>query len=1473
MTGLPLARRGSRIILFGTGNHPPGSRLPPVPSIGPSLTDVAAAFRERAGVPGDNITLILDPANPSELGGALDAAARDATDVICMYFAGHGLVGDGGELYLATAATADPARGLEYTALPYRTLLRIIRDCAAPAAAIILDCCFAGRADAPVGPAAVDAVFERAPLHGGVVLSASARDERALAVPGERHTMFTGALIDLLRDGDPEGNRDLTIDQAYRYLSRVLPERGAPRPHLRSSDHAADLVLAPNHAYPAEQDIDEPPADVPCPFPGLRSFGPEDTRYFFGRDDVVAEVVSRVTAGAGLIPVVGPSGCGKTSLLRAGAVPALQATGWTVLTMTPGADPVTALDRRAAAFGDRGLLIIDQFEELFTVGAPDADRFIARLADLADDRVTILAGLRADFYGQFLRHPFLADALRERQLIIAPMSSDELRAVITKPAEAAGLRLEEGLAETLLAEAGARPGRDQAAVLPLLSHALLQTWQRRSANRLTLAGYRDTGGIAGAVAQSAEQLFAAMDEADRQVLRDLAPRLVHLSEETEDTRRRLPLAELSDTERRVVDALSHARLVTLDDTRAAFAHDAVLSAWPRLRGWLDENRMALIAAQQLDEAAGEWEDAGRQDAYLFRDLRLARVAATIDGAAGGVRPTPRARRFLDASRVRQRARARRHRSTLAVICVLVLVAGVVAAISVIEGRSNARNTAAKDSSALAADAQAAAAIDPGLAAQLAVAGYRLSPTQDAANEMYTLLNRPMDQSIASFNSPAARVATQPDGTLVSAVDGTNSNVRVWDLTGSSTPELVATIRSGRADLALAPRAPLVATGCAGVARLCLWSVQRPRAPVIVAPLPLPPSVDGNTLEITSMAFSPDDTLLAASTGQGYALLWSVATPDQPRLLGLLPDRSDDPSQAYGAVAFAPDDRMLAQTVTGGSTQLWLLVGPAHPVLAVTLSGGYLDLAFNPAGTLLAAVGGTEAGLWKLTATGRPVAISVDLNVTGDLQSVAFSPDGDTMAFAGTQMVEGSLGFLGALDVSAPGMANIGSASPRMWDLGSGVDWIAYTPDGMLLSGGQDGALRLWHLSDDLLPDSGGANPYTLGLSRTGHLLVSPVELGLTTIDTGIWNIADPRDPVLESILPVEPLEAAFLGSTHGLLVTGDDGTVGLWNVANPRHPVETGTLGSVVRSSELTAISPGGAVTADASGDLVSVLGADGDLRLWRITLELRPTQAGTIVVPDLQQDLAGLLEDGQTAVIITPVGMRWWDTANPSHPVPDGFSALADASTGAATGGGGGLLAAEGQTQADCACANLYLFNVSGRRVRVSPAVTESAGDDMEISDDSKLLATTGDGDNGITLWDIADLVHPTYEATLLTVPDVGGIAISAGDKWLADWDNGTIQLWDIADLAKPALDSTTSFSPQPDNTGLTSQLSQAAFEPSGSTLAVSLDDSTVLVNADPAALAAYFCSETGGTITRQQWSDYVQGIPYADPCPGGGV
>jgi hypothetical protein len=349
-----LARPGSRVLLVGAGQPPDGSPLPAVPQVGASLAGLASALRERAGVPAGNLRVLAEPPSPLEFGRAVAQAAAVATDALLIYYTGHGLVGRDDALYLATSATRDLIDDLPYSALPYAALRQATAACRARTIAVMLDCCFSGRADPPGGPPVSDAVFEQTPVRGGFLLAATAREELGLARPGAAHTAFTGALISLLRDGDAAGPEYLTLDDVYRYLSRVLPAGGAPRPRRQSSDHAGDMVVARNAARPgprampaaatavAAAGMAGPPS--PCPYRGLAAYGPEDARYFFGRAALAGEITRRVTGDGGLIAVVGPSGYGKTSLLRAGVVPALEAAppGWTVARMTRRTPPLTS---------------------------------------------------------------------------------------------------------------------------------------------------------------------------------------------------------------------------------------------------------------------------------------------------------------------------------------------------------------------------------------------------------------------------------------------------------------------------------------------------------------------------------------------------------------------------------------------------------------------------------------------------------------------------------------------------------------------------------------------------------------------------------------------------------------------------------------------------------------------------------------------------------------------------------------------------------------------------------------------------------------------------------------------------------------------------------------------------------------------------------------------------------------------------
>jgi DNA-binding SARP family transcriptional activator len=357
-----------------------------------------------------------------------------------------------------------------------------------------------------------------------------------------------------------------------------------------------------------------------CPYKGLVRYDRDDAEWFFGRSEEVSRCLRALSASP-LLVVVGPSGCGKSSLVLAGVVPQLEGVGRHIAVMTPGTDPQSVL-LSAIATPSRGpAIVVDQLEELFTaVHDPSVGvTFLDRLAEVASSGRRVIVVVRADQLSSTSVSPAFA-RLAERGLhLVTPMSEQEMRESIEGPAERAGLRLEAGLVELLLSEVEGEPG-----ALPLLSHALAETWERREANVLTVDGYRATGGIRGAVARSAELLYESLNAPQRAAMRSVFLRMVSASIAGDPVVTRVPLHAFGDDQERglVLDLLVQARLLMADERSVTIAHEAVLRAWPRLRSWLDEDSAGQRILRHVSLAADDWAARGRPDSELYRGGRL-----------------------------------------------------------------------------------------------------------------------------------------------------------------------------------------------------------------------------------------------------------------------------------------------------------------------------------------------------------------------------------------------------------------------------------------------------------------------------------------------------------------------------------------------------------------------------------------------------------------------------------------------------------------------------------------------------------------------------------------------------------------------------------------------------------------------------------------------------------------------------------
>jgi WD40 repeat protein/transcriptional regulator with XRE-family HTH domain len=474
-----------------------------------------------------------------------------------------------------------------------------------------------------------------------------------------------GELLKYLRRREQLTQLELSIAVGYSegHISRLeqnqrLPDLTAvkalfiPALHLQDEPELAARFL---HLAQTARPEDAPAPGI-APYKGLLFFDQSDADLFFGREALTMRLVERVTrlamdASSRFLAIVGASGSGKSSLVRAGLAVRLKRAGWVIHTFTPTANPLKILAANYAPSGAKNgqehLVLVDQFEETFTLCRDENERsvFIESLITIARDpsmKTTVVIALRADFYSHCAQYPHLREAVAAEQEYIGQMTQAELRRAIEEPAKRGGWEFERGLVDLLLYDIRADgTGPPEPGALPLLSHALLATWERRRGRTFTVEGYRAAGGVRSAIAETAESVFTdQLNQVQQELAHDIFLRLTELGEGTEDTRRRATLNELAQQSkeaiqlRAVLNTLADARLITLNEDTAEVAHEALIREWGRLHEWLSQDRQGLLLHRHLTGTALEWEARRRDPAELYRGARLAQmrewVAASED---------------------------------------------------------------------------------------------------------------------------------------------------------------------------------------------------------------------------------------------------------------------------------------------------------------------------------------------------------------------------------------------------------------------------------------------------------------------------------------------------------------------------------------------------------------------------------------------------------------------------------------------------------------------------------------------------------------------------------------------------------------------------------------------------------------------------------------------------------------------------
>ena len=798
------------------------------------------------------------------------------------------------------------------------------------------------------------------------------------------------------------------VDRAGELRTDLRLQREEISLALRQLDQLRDTSAGTEQAR-IDPDGTPPGAGEP-PYRGLLAFQTEDAETFCGRDALVAEMVAALVSGS-LLTVVGASGSGKSSAVRAGLLPALArgalpgSSQWASAVCTPGRDPLGALG--AALAGVRGgdgdglaqrsatepltalaadatggvelVLVVDQFEELWTTSPEQARRrMLDLLVENAGDtrrQVLVVICLRADYFGLVSEEPGLAGLLAQAQVVVSPMTTGELRAAVEPPARRGGWLLEPGLAQAVIDDVTDQPG-----ALPLLSTAMLETWQRRRGRSMTLAGYTETGGARRAIANLADSTLDELEPRQQEVARRLLLRLAAPAARGGDIARLAPLAELvvDDDARQVLARLADRRLVSVGASTAQVSHEALLREWPRLRGWLEADREGRRLHQQVAAAAVEWDAGGRDDGALLRGARLA--AAEERRAAHEDELTELERQYMTASTRSRRRGVRRLRVVAGALVVLLLGAVVGGALAVVNGRAAAARANEATARGLAAQAAALVESQVDTALVLAVEGHRRDPSIDTRTGLLTALNgaRFLESVVDGLPVDAFDVAQSPDGDRLAVLTGDGA-LQLYDPRElrPSGPPLVQDMEAP-STVEFSPDGRYLAYGdAAGVHVLEADTGDE-----------VGPALGGGMYAWFS--FSSDGSVLAVAGGVQSELGIRVVDTLSGRVLGSIPAESE------GFVAVRPGHDELVATLRPGLARRFRFDGT--PIGAPVDMDVESTLMYTPDGSRLMAAA-TASGQFfdaeSLAAVGRR------FSTTGSrFRDGVFSPNGAALVTSG-----------------------------------------------------------------------------------------------------------------------------------------------------------------------------------------------------------------------------------------------------------------------------------------------------------------------------------------------------------------------------------------------------------------------------------------------------------------------------------------
>ncbi|MCI0671244.1 MAG: protein kinase [Myxococcaceae bacterium] len=1040
-----------------------------------------------------------------------------------------------------------------------------------------------------------------------------------------RHRVCAPDAVVLTNRPGPEVLREL--------LARCLAKTPEERPEAADVVATLSGFLNPGLA----------PTEKGEPFRGLLPFDGRHASTFFGRSAEVAVLVERIRTSASVL-VVGASGAGKTSLLQAGVIPALCEKGaWRVLSLRPSAHPLRSLasllarDPEASAlstlapgeqagsasreegsameqdleeaparlsvhlgalaerYQSRVLLVVDQLEELFAVTTDTQARkkFLQALCAAADDArgpLRVVLSMREDFLGALAGEPGAAPLLRDL-VLVSPPSPAALREILVRTLEGHGYRFSDAALpdEMVSAVSAAR------APLPLLSFATHELWERRDERERTLtrAAYEDIGGVAGALTRHAEGLIEALPPSERRTARDVLLRLVTPMR----TRRALTRAELldglgpgaADVVGRLIDRRLLVSTHTSDDEPAwELAHESLLTHWPRLRAWVDENVEQWPLLEEARGAAEGWLRRGRAAEALWRGDATATARQLL---SGGVRLPEAVEEFLRASVRRERHVRWAARGAIGAVVALLSSASLFLAHQVAVAEEQRALASTREAEAVLETARAAVQRGDPLEARARLrTALELAEPRGASSVFFQLANHPLVWR-APLGGAVNAVAYSPDGVSVVAT-GQSGKVVAVDI-ATREQRLLAKLDGDAFDVEFAPEGRTIAVGGSGGVHLV--------------------SLDGGKVRrlgqhgapVYHVAYSRDGRLLATSAFDHTVRLWDTRSGAS---------RSLSFERNPLALSFSPDGATLAVGSLGGAIRL---VDVSSGRVLHTLEGhtvfGVTALQFTSDGhRLWSSSGDATVREWDVASARE---LRVITGNRGGLWHVSVSPDEKLLA---TASVDGTA---------------------RLWHLESGRELAifrssggdfyraVFSPDGRLLAtAGHDGTFALWKVPEleygrththrgavhDTVESGGtvlsaGADGQVLRWSASSGAAIQASRVAEGVLNSlarspdGRWIATAGADPRVQLLDPVSFARKravdALGGSVHGLSFSPDGKRLAVAVATGRVHLVSLvgeGAMESFVAHQGFCS-----SVAFSPDGRFLATGGADGWAHLW----------------------------------------------------------------------------------------------------------------------------------------------------------------------------------------------------------------------------------------------------------------------------------